>query len=128
MAAMKDYEVTLIITGGEITFRVQANDESQAVDHAWNSLGEIPNLVDWNITADNRKYVVKELKPWSKEVRFPVKKALSWELYKENLELALIDAAALETVIPEEYADTWTGSVALGGDHFVVTLEGGNSQ
>ena len=120
----KTYDVTLIITGGKITFRVTGEDEGQAVEHAWDSLGGIPNLVDWNLASDDGLHVVKELVPWSEEVRIPVSKAITWELYKENLELALLDAAALEADIPHEYDDCWTGSVALAGDHFVVTLEG----
>jgi len=58
---VKCYEVTLIIEGGEITFKVQADDEDQAIDHAWNSIEEIPNLVDWRLESDEGLHVVKEV-------------------------------------------------------------------
>jgi len=66
-----------------------------------------------------------DTEPWGAVVRFPVEKVLSWELYKEALRWALVDAAGDTVDIPEKYWDTWMGSVKLDGDYFIVTLEGG---
>lgn len=63
------------------------------------------------------------IKEWSETVSFNIDDVLDWKLYKETLRYALIDAAGLAREIPDEYANTWGGTVEIqDGNKFIVTL------
>jgi len=50
---------------------------------------------------------------------------MNWRLNSETLTEALIDATANLTTIPDEFLDSWYGSVRLVCNEFLVTIIAG---
>jgi len=60
---------------------------------------------------------------WSTTVKIAMEDVLKWELYKEKVSSAIVDAAGLAANVPQKYEECWMAiNIDTAGDHFIVHL------
>lgn len=55
------YSVTVVLKGGWMEFNVLAENEEQAIDQAWEALGQALGLQNMDLAADEGLFEVKQL-------------------------------------------------------------------